>query len=135
MYLYLKRLNCATPDCQRSFALGQQRRKQKKSLMNSMKTRCKLRFQVELVRFVFCNNLGKLIRHSSDNPFRVPRSFSQRLRTCQEYIGREGIAEQSSIIDTPKFHKRYVLPGKNPFLFAQRMSNSGILSEFMSSVS
>ncbi|KAH9603601.1 hypothetical protein KSS87_015977 [Heliosperma pusillum] len=39
--------------------------------------------------------------------------IDQRLRTCQEYIDREGIAQQSSIIDTPRYHKRYVLPGKN----------------------
>ncbi|KAL9240546.1 hypothetical protein vseg_014753 [Gypsophila vaccaria] len=36
--------------------------------------------------------------------------IEQRLRTCQEYIDREGIVQQSSIIDTPKYHKRYILP-------------------------
>ncbi|XP_074319861.1 protein ABIL2-like [Silene latifolia] len=36
--------------------------------------------------------------------------IDQRLRTCQEYIDREGIAQQCSVIDTPRYHKRYVLP-------------------------
>ncbi|KAK9724830.1 hypothetical protein RND81_05G101600 [Saponaria officinalis] len=36
--------------------------------------------------------------------------IEQRLRACQEYIDREGVAQQSSITDTPKYHKRYVLP-------------------------
>ncbi|KAK9672428.1 hypothetical protein RND81_12G099900 [Saponaria officinalis] len=36
--------------------------------------------------------------------------IEQRLRTCQKYINGEGITQQSSIIDTPKYHKRYVLP-------------------------
>ncbi|CAH9070670.1 unnamed protein product, partial [Cuscuta epithymum] len=35
----------------------------------------------------------------------------QRLRTCQEYIDREGISQQSLTIKTPKHCKRYLLPG------------------------
>ncbi|CAH9110171.1 unnamed protein product [Cuscuta europaea] len=35
----------------------------------------------------------------------------QRLRTCQEYIDREGISQQSLTIKTPKHCKRYFLPG------------------------
>ncbi|KAL3521660.1 hypothetical protein ACH5RR_019809 [Cinchona calisaya] len=34
----------------------------------------------------------------------------QRLRTCQEYIDREGLSQQSLVINTPKYHKRYILP-------------------------
>ncbi|KAG8381128.1 hypothetical protein BUALT_Bualt06G0090200 [Buddleja alternifolia] len=36
--------------------------------------------------------------------------IEQRLRTCQEYIDREGISQQSLVINTPKYHKRYILP-------------------------
>ncbi|KAL7003628.1 Protein abil2 [Sarracenia purpurea var. burkii] len=36
--------------------------------------------------------------------------IEQRLRTCQEYIDREGLSEQSLVINTPKYHKRYILP-------------------------
>ncbi|KAF7148641.1 hypothetical protein RHSIM_Rhsim03G0209900 [Rhododendron simsii] len=39
------------------------------------------------------------------------RPFLQRLRTCQEYIDREGLSQQSLVINTPKYHKRYILPG------------------------
>ncbi|XP_043716062.1 protein ABIL3-like [Telopea speciosissima] len=36
--------------------------------------------------------------------------IEQRLRTCQAYIDREGVSQQSLIITTPKYHKRYILP-------------------------
>ncbi|PIN27108.1 hypothetical protein CDL12_00124 [Handroanthus impetiginosus] len=36
--------------------------------------------------------------------------IQQRLRTCQEYIDREGISQQSLVINTPNYHKRYILP-------------------------
>ncbi|KAK1572457.1 hypothetical protein Q3G72_032862 [Acer saccharum] len=36
--------------------------------------------------------------------------IEQRLRTCKEYIDHEGISQQSLVIDTPKYHKRYILP-------------------------
>ncbi|XP_024029776.1 protein ABIL2 [Morus notabilis] len=36
--------------------------------------------------------------------------IEQRLRTCQEYIDHEGLIQQSSVINTPKYHKRYILP-------------------------
>ncbi|GAA0150292.1 scaffold/adaptor protein [Lithospermum erythrorhizon] len=36
--------------------------------------------------------------------------IEQRLRTCQEYIDHEGHAQQSLQIETPKYHKRYILP-------------------------
>lgn len=35
--------------------------------------------------------------------------IEQRLRTCQDYIDREGLSQQSLIINTPKYHKRYIL--------------------------
>ncbi|CAI9092589.1 OLC1v1027873C1 [Oldenlandia corymbosa var. corymbosa] len=38
--------------------------------------------------------------------------IEQRLRTCQEYIDREGLSQQSLVINTPKYHKRYILPGE-----------------------
>ncbi|CAI9762493.1 unnamed protein product [Fraxinus pennsylvanica] len=36
--------------------------------------------------------------------------IEQRLRTCQEYIDCEGLSQQSLVINTPKYHKRYILP-------------------------
>ncbi|KAL3838062.1 hypothetical protein ACJIZ3_022653 [Penstemon smallii] len=36
--------------------------------------------------------------------------IEQRLRTCREYIDREGLSQQSLVINTPKYHKRYILP-------------------------
>ncbi|CAN0922593.1 Protein ABIL2 [Linum grandiflorum] len=33
-----------------------------------------------------------------------------RLRTCHEYIDHEGLSQQSLVINTPKYHKRYILP-------------------------
>ncbi|PON81251.1 ABI family [Trema orientale] len=36
--------------------------------------------------------------------------IEQRLRTCQEYIDHEGLTQQSLVINTPKYHKRYILP-------------------------
>ncbi|KAL2550796.1 Protein ABIL3 [Forsythia ovata] len=36
--------------------------------------------------------------------------IEQRLRTCQEYIDCEGLSQQSLEINTPKHHKRYILP-------------------------
>lgn len=45
----------------------------------------------------------------SGTEFRVS-CIEQRLRTCQEYIDHEGRSQQSLVIDTPKFHKRYILP-------------------------
>lgn len=36
--------------------------------------------------------------------------LEQRLRTCQEYIDREGLSQQSLVITAPKYHKRYVIP-------------------------
>ncbi|KAJ9680030.1 hypothetical protein PVL29_021794 [Vitis rotundifolia] len=34
----------------------------------------------------------------------------KRLRTCHEYMDHEGVSQQSLVIDTPKYHKRYILP-------------------------
>ncbi|KAL3630709.1 Protein abil3 [Castilleja foliolosa] len=36
--------------------------------------------------------------------------IEQRLRTCQEYVDREGLSQQSLVINTPIYHKRYILP-------------------------
>ncbi|KAL6508303.1 hypothetical protein OROHE_021845 [Orobanche hederae] len=36
--------------------------------------------------------------------------IEQRLRTCQEYVDREGVSQQSLVINTPNYHKRYILP-------------------------
>ncbi|KAL2921808.1 Protein ABIL2 [Bienertia sinuspersici] len=68
--------------------------------------------------------LDEKVEEVSETEFHVS-CIEQRLRTCQEYIDREGIAQQSSAIDAPKFHKRYVLPGKI-FLSGQTMNSSNL---------
>ncbi|XP_042457313.1 protein ABIL2-like [Zingiber officinale] len=47
--------------------------------------------------------------------FRVS-SIEQKFRTTQELVDREGLTQQSLVIKTPRYHKRYVLPGKSLFL-------------------
>ncbi|KAH7538245.1 protein ABIL2 [Ziziphus jujuba] len=46
--------------------------------------------------------------------------IEQRLRTCQEYIDHEGITQQSLVINTPKYHKRYILPAGETMRGANR---------------
>ncbi|KAA3454877.1 protein ABIL2-like [Gossypium australe] len=41
--------------------------------------------------------------------------IEQRLQTCRDLIDREGLSQQSLVINMPKYHKRYILPGKLPF--------------------
>ncbi|CAK7324192.1 unnamed protein product [Dovyalis caffra] len=53
--------------------------------------------------------LDEKVDEVSGTEFRVS-CIGQRLRTCQEYIDHEGISQQSLVIDTPKYHKRYILP-------------------------
>ncbi|KAK9070303.1 hypothetical protein SSX86_010703 [Deinandra increscens subsp. villosa] len=36
--------------------------------------------------------------------------IEQRLRTCQGYFDHEGVSQQALQINTPKYHKRYILP-------------------------
>ncbi|KAF7816680.1 protein ABIL2-like isoform X1 [Senna tora] len=36
--------------------------------------------------------------------------IEQRMRTCQEYMDHQGRNQQSLVISTPKYHKRYILP-------------------------
>ncbi|GAB4826204.1 Protein abil3 [Ancistrocladus abbreviatus] len=51
--------------------------------------------------------------------------IEQRLRTCQEYIDREGLAQQSSIINTPRYHKRYILPAGETINDAKKTNIKG----------
>ncbi|KAJ9706267.1 hypothetical protein PVL29_001677 [Vitis rotundifolia] len=37
--------------------------------------------------------------------------IEQRIRTCQEFINRSGLCQQSLMLRTPKHHKRYTFPG------------------------
>ncbi|WOG90874.1 hypothetical protein DCAR_0310120 [Daucus carota subsp. sativus] len=37
-------------------------------------------------------------------------SIEQRVRTCQTHIDQEGLSQQSLVINTPKYHKHYILP-------------------------
>lgn len=36
--------------------------------------------------------------------------IEQRLRVCREFIDQGGIRQQSLVIETPKYHKRYIIP-------------------------
>ncbi|XP_027333076.1 protein ABIL2-like [Abrus precatorius] len=36
--------------------------------------------------------------------------IEQRIRTCQAFMDHEGRTQQSLVIGTPKYHKRYILP-------------------------
>ncbi|KAI8565074.1 hypothetical protein RHMOL_Rhmol03G0232300 [Rhododendron molle] len=54
--------------------------------------------------------LDEKVDEVSETEHRVS-CIEQRLRTCQEYIDREGLSQQSLVINTPKYHKRYILPG------------------------
>ncbi|KAJ1388486.1 protein ABIL2-like [Sesbania bispinosa] len=36
--------------------------------------------------------------------------IEQRIKTCQDYMDHEGRTQQSLVITTPKYHKRYILP-------------------------
>ncbi|KAL7230035.1 hypothetical protein ACSBR2_008555 [Camellia fascicularis] len=53
--------------------------------------------------------LDEKVDEVSGTEFRVS-CIEQRLRTCQEYIDREGLSQQSLVINSPKYHKRYILP-------------------------
>ncbi|XVF10089.1 hypothetical protein REPUB_Repub07fG0153200 [Reevesia pubescens] len=53
--------------------------------------------------------LDEKVEEVSGSELRVS-CIEQRLRTCQEYIDHEGISQQSLVINTPKYHKRYILP-------------------------
>ncbi|KAG5233696.1 protein ABIL [Salix suchowensis] len=53
--------------------------------------------------------LDEKVDEVSGTEFRMS-CIEQRLRTCQEYIDHEGISQQSLVIDTPKYPKRYILP-------------------------
>ncbi|RXH95250.1 hypothetical protein DVH24_024934 [Malus domestica] len=60
----------------------------------------------------------------SGTEFRVS-CIEQRIRTCQEYIDHEGLSQQSSIIDTPKYHKR---KGRSPSPSPQPPRRPGVFS-------
>ncbi|XP_028086275.1 protein ABIL2-like [Camellia sinensis] len=53
--------------------------------------------------------LDEKVDDVSGTEFRVS-CIEQRLRTCQEYIDREGLSQQSLVMNSPKYHKRYILP-------------------------
>ncbi|CAA0824693.1 Protein ABIL3 [Striga hermonthica] len=53
--------------------------------------------------------LDEKVDEVSITEFRVS-CIQQRLRTCQEYVDREGLSQQLLVINTPLYHKRYILP-------------------------
>nr|XP_009420773.1 PREDICTED: putative protein ABIL2 isoform X1 [Musa acuminata subsp. malaccensis] len=38
--------------------------------------------------------------------------IEQRIRACRELVDREGLSQQSLVIKAPRYHKRYIVPGK-----------------------
>ncbi|RWR96425.1 protein ABIL3-like protein [Cinnamomum micranthum f. kanehirae] len=61
------------------------------------------------VTFKVNSLLDEQVDEVSETELRVS-CIEQRLRTCQEYSNCEGISQQSLVITTPKYHKRYILP-------------------------
>lgn len=53
--------------------------------------------------------LGEKVNEVSDTELRVS-CIEQRIRTRQQHIDCEGLSQQSLVINTPKYHKRYILP-------------------------
>ncbi|KAI7735852.1 hypothetical protein M8C21_014155 [Ambrosia artemisiifolia] len=53
--------------------------------------------------------LGEKVNEVSQTEHRVS-CIQQRLGICQGCFDHEGLAEQSSLINIPKYHKRYILP-------------------------
>ncbi|KAL5719167.1 hypothetical protein ACHQM5_011985 [Ranunculus cassubicifolius] len=55
--------------------------------------------------------------------------IEQRLRTCQACMEHEGLIQQSLVMTTPKYHKRYIFPSKheeeNAFDSEHSISNFG----------
>ncbi|XP_076921901.1 protein ABIL2-like [Bidens hawaiensis] len=53
--------------------------------------------------------LGEKVNEVSQTEHRVS-CIQQRLGICQGCFDHEGLAQQSSLINVPKYHKRYILP-------------------------
>ncbi|KAJ9553063.1 hypothetical protein OSB04_017108 [Centaurea solstitialis] len=54
--------------------------------------------------------LGEKVDEVAATELRIS-CIQQRMRVCQGCFDHEGLAQQSSIINIPKYHKRYILPG------------------------
>ncbi|KAJ0971751.1 hypothetical protein J5N97_019710 [Dioscorea zingiberensis] len=55
------------------------------------------------------NLLNENVDEVSGSEIRVS-CIEQRIRTCQDYIDHQGLSQQTLVITTPKYHKRYILP-------------------------
>lgn len=66
-------------------------------------------YTIQITSF-YIFNCYKLINHLFDI------CALKRMRTCVIYMNHEGRAQQSSALSSPKYHKRYTLPGN--FIFA-----------------
>lgn len=53
--------------------------------------------------------LDEKVDEVSNTEIRVS-CIEQRIRTCQQHTDCEGLVQQSLVINTPKYHKRYILP-------------------------
>ncbi|KAL8167634.1 hypothetical protein V2J09_009133 [Rumex salicifolius] len=62
------------------------------------------------VNYKVADLLEEKLEQVSDAEIRVSCIEQVRVRTCKEYIDREGVAQQASIIHAPRYHKRYILP-------------------------
>ncbi|KAL4324290.1 hypothetical protein GQ457_11G032990 [Hibiscus cannabinus] len=58
--------------------------------------------------------LDEKVEEVSGTELRVS-CIQQKLGTCRVYIDHEGISQQTLMINTPKYHKWYILPGNHPF--------------------
>ncbi|GMI75581.1 ABL interactor-like protein 2 [Hibiscus trionum] len=61
------------------------------------------------VTYMVNNFLEEKVDQVSETELQVS-CVEERVQQCQVYIDHEGISQQSSVIKTPKYHKRYILP-------------------------
>lgn len=74
--------------------------------------------QQVLFHFTLGNrNLDKILISNSIINYLMLLCVLQRLRVCQGCFDHEGLAQQSSLINIPKYHKRYILPGNKTLIF------------------
>lgn len=63
------------------------------------------------VAFKVNSFLDDKVNEFSDTKFRFS-NIEQRLRTCQVFTEQSGVQRQTPVIETPKHHKRYIIPDK-----------------------
>ncbi|XP_020087862.1 probable protein ABIL3 isoform X2 [Ananas comosus] len=111
----LKNLRSQLYSAAEYFELAYNNRKQKQMMMDSLKD-----YTVEAlvstvdhlgsVSYKANDLLNERVEEVSGTELRVS-CVEQRIKTCQDYIDREGRLQQSPVIKTPKFHKHCILSG------------------------